>query len=270
MNKHFGRWGMEVHEGTAEKESKSEIMFVAAPEHMYDDPGTFTDANGSADLSSVVVGDGRFIPVVLSFKYPGSIMTCDCRDTADVDARIKSAAAAFGSLRKCVFSARDVWVKVKQQVYCGLILSIPLYGSESWCLTEQLYNRLRGFHARCVRAMCRVTLKHTREHHVSTKELLERLRIESIDTYIARRQLRWAGHVARMDMARLPRKMLSSWVRHPRPTGAPQFTCARGLHKALGRLGIDRASWHESAQDREQWRATINPQRTTPPAPHAQ
>ena len=31
-----------------------------------------------------------------------------------------------------------------------------------------------------------------------------------------------------------------SWVRHPRPTGAPQFTYACGLHKALGRLGIDR------------------------------
>ena len=58
-----------------------------------------------------------------------------------------------------------------------------------------------------------------------------RLRIESIDTYVARRQPRWAGHVARMDMARLPRKILSSWVRHPRPTGAPQFTYARGLHK---------------------------------------
>ena len=114
-----------------------------------------------------------------------------------------------------------------------------------------------------------MTLKHTRKHRISTLELLGRLRIETIDTYIARRQLRWAGHVARMDMGRLPRKMLSSWVRSPRPIGAPQFTYARGLHKALDRLGIDRLSWHESAQDRGQWRTMINPQLTTPPAPPA-
>ena len=160
--------------------------------------------------------------------------------------------------------------KVKQQVYCGLILSILLYGSESWCLTEVLYNRLRRFHAQCARAMCRVTMKHVWERRVSTAELLEKLQIESIDTYIARRQARWAGHVARMDMGRLPRKMLSSWVRHPRPIGAPQFTYARGLHKALAVHGIDRASWHELAQDREQWRITINPRDANPPAPNAQ
>ena len=175
------------------------------------------------------MGDGRFIPVVSKFKYLGSFLTSDCRDSTDVDARIASAAAAFACLCECVFVAATVWLKVKQHVYCDLILSILLYGSESRCLTELLYNRLRRFHARCARAMCRVTMEHVREHHVSTAELLERLGIESIDTYIARRQVRWAGHVARMDMGRLPRKVLSSWVRHPRPTGAPQFTYARGL-----------------------------------------
>ena len=264
VNRHFKRWGMEVHEGTETKGSKSEVLFVAAPEHMYDDPETFD----GRDLSDVVVGDGRFIPVVSKFKYLGSMLTGDCRDNTDVDSRIASATAAFGALRKCVFSPRDVWTKVKQQVYCGLILSILLYGSESWCLTAVLYNRLRRFHAQCARAMCRVTLKHTREHRISTAELLGRLQIESIDTYIARRQARWAGHVARMDMSRLPRKMLSSWVRYPRPTGAPQFTYARGLHKALKILGIERESWHESAQDRDQWRAMINPKLPSePPAP---
>ena len=75
MNAHFDRWGMEVHEGTATKGSKSEVLFVAAPEHMYDDPATYTDDDGPRDLSDVVVGDGRFIPVVSKFKYLGSFLT---------------------------------------------------------------------------------------------------------------------------------------------------------------------------------------------------
>ena len=54
-------------------------------------------------------------------------------------------------------------------------------------------------------------------------KLLALVGLSSLDTYIARRQLRWAGHVARMNTARLPRKMLSSWVCQKRPLGCPQY-----------------------------------------------
>ena len=79
----------------------------------------------------------------------------------------------------------------------------------------------------------------------------------TIDEYITRRQLSWAGTVARMEFSRLPRKMLSSWVYISRPLGAPQFTYARGLQKALAKAGIARDSWHALAQDRAGWRALI-------------
>ena len=55
--------------------------------------------------------------------------------------------------------------------------------------------------------MCRVTRLHTWRNHISTQELGQLMGIDSIDTYIYRRQLRWLGHVARMDFDRLPRRM---------------------------------------------------------------
>ena len=255
VNEHFARFGMEVHEGIVGKDSKSEILFVAAPECMYDDAESFD----GVDLSDVDLGNGRYIPVVSVFKYLGSMLTRDCRDSADVDARVKSAGAAFGALRKCIFSANDVWFSVKRAVYNGLVLSILLYGSEAWCLTEVLLDRLRRFHARCVRAMCRVTLKHSWDHHIKTSELLRRIGVEPIDIYISRRQLRWAGHVARMSMDRFPRRMLSSWVRWKRPVGAPQMTYGRGLRKAMAALNISPSTWHVLAQDRAAWQQAINP-----------
>ena len=105
--------------------------------------------------------------------------------------------------------------------------------------------------------MCRVTLKHTFEHRILDVELRERLGLQTIDMYITRRQLSWAGHVARMPFSRLPRKFLPSWVRADRPIGAPSFTYAHGLHKALAKVGIDRATWHAKAQDRDLWHAAI-------------
>ena len=82
--------------------------------------------------------------------------------------------------------------------------------------------------------------------------------LDSIDLYIARRQLRWAGHVARMDYAaRLPRRMLSSWVPERRPTGAPSMTYGRSLYKAMDKFNLDSERWQELAQKRGAWRAML-------------
>ena len=179
-----------------------------------------------------------------------------CR-RADVDERIKKAGAAFAALRGCIFGDRRVSLQAKRAVYVSLILAILLYASESWCLTEVLFDRLRRFHAACVRRMARVTRKHMWDHHISDAALRRRLEVHTIDEYISRRQLSWAGSVARMPFERLPRRLLSSWVRSPRPIGAPQFTYARGLYKALDKKGISRSTWHRQAQDPSDWRSTI-------------
>ena len=116
-------------------------------------------------------------------------------------------------------------------------MAILLYGSEHWCLTESMYRKLRVFHARCVRTICRVNLQHVRLHRISTAELLVRTGLNSIDVYITRRQLRWLGHVSRMPSDRLPRKMLTCWVNERHPLGAPEFTYGRGIYKNLKKVG---------------------------------
>ena len=51
-------------------------------------------------------------------------------------------------------------------------------------------------------------------NHITSVELMQRLGLDAVDFYLARRQLGWLGHVARMDFSRLPRRMLSCWVPH--------------------------------------------------------
>ena len=133
-----------------------------------------------------------------------------------------------------------------------------------------LLGRLRRMHALHVRGMCRVTRKHMYmcmwHHHISTCELSQRLGLDSIDMYIARRQLRWLGHVARMDYDRLPRRMLSAWVPHRRPIGEPRMTYRRSIFKALAKFGIDSARWHLLAADRAAWRETLRSGRSPRPS----
>ena len=69
--------------------------------------------------------------------------------------------------------------------------------------------------------MCRVTLAHIHRHCIRTTNLLGRVRIKPPTYYYRNCILRWTSHVARMPMARIPRKFLTGWVANPRPLGRP-------------------------------------------------
>jgi hypothetical protein len=111
--------------------------------------------------------------------------------------------------------------------------------------------------AQHLRAMCNVTRTQAWEERISTQALGQRLGIQSVDMYVARRQARWLGHVSRMPFERLPRRMLSAWVPHRRPAGAPSMTYGRSVFKALDKFGLDVARWPELAADRSVWRAML-------------
>ena len=74
---------MEVHSGKIEsrEESKSKILFIPKRSSLYKD----SDNYDNADLSDVVVGEYRCIPIVDSFTYLGSVVTSSCTDENDVD-----------------------------------------------------------------------------------------------------------------------------------------------------------------------------------------
>ena len=75
--------------------------------------------------------------------------------------------------------------------------------------------------------MNRVNLRQTWEQRISNYDLLYRMDVKTIDVYIVKRQLQWAGHLRRMCFDRTPRRMLSCWVQNKRPIGCPSFTYGR-------------------------------------------
>ena len=109
--------------------------------------------------------------------------------------------------------------------------------------------------------MCRVTRAHLWRHRITTEDLLERLHLSSFDEYYSSRLLRWAGHVARMTMSKVPRMLLTGWVPNSRFVGAPQMTIGRTINKALVSKGIskDFNTWRTLAQDRPKWRHMTHP-----------
>ncbi len=103
--------------------------------------------------------------------------------------------------------------------------------------------------------MCRITMAHTMKQRITSKSLLERPCVGSFDSYYIRRLLCWAGHVARMPMDRIPRKLLTGWVKHARPVGCPKIIWGCTPNKALGSCDIptDFGQWSILAEDCRLW-----------------
>ena len=68
---------------------------------MYNHP----DSYDNADMSDIIVRHDRYIPIVDHFSYLSSIISTNCADKNDVEARIRKAGGAFGALSKSIFSS---------------------------------------------------------------------------------------------------------------------------------------------------------------------
>ena len=243
--KHLRKFGLHMHVGRNGQASKTEAMFFPRPGE---------DVN-SGDQSPFDCDDG-IIAFCEKFKYLGSYLDRTLRSDVDIDERIKAAAAAFGALRLSTFTNKRVDEKVKGRIFVSVVLSILLYGSECWCMTEEHRQRIKSFYHARVRSMCRVNMHTTIKYHISTKELLGRLNIRDISFYYNNRIIHWIGHVSRMSMDRLPRQLITSWVQNPRPLGRPLMTYGATISKALRSMDIPTSwdEWTAIATDRNDWK----------------
>ena len=236
-------------------DSKTEAMYIPPADGNYDD----------ADTSPLQV-DGGLIPFTKHFTYLGSKISFDTSCVADVNTRIAKASAAFGALRKGVFSAKGINLKTKGKVYMALVVSILLYGSECWALRKKEEDALERFHNDCIRKMCCVSRWKQHIHRITSSELRARVDLKTMRHYISVRVLSWAGNIIRMDRERLPRKLLFGWVDHPRKTGGQPLTFGRRLERTV-KAAIKVASpdvrrkieqpdvgWIKFAKDRDEWR----------------
>ena len=231
IDRHFTGFGLQIHRGRPGKKSKTECMYFAPAGTRYED----------VDTSNIPV-DGGFYTFCKRFKYLGSIININLKADDDVQTRIRAATYAFNMMRKVLRGKRVVASK-KASIYKAIVCSVLLYGSECWAMTQALLDKLEKFHNQCVRSMCRVTLGQQWHCHIRNRDLRKRFVttntrgattvLGTVQDMLTERNLRWAGHVARMPQTRLPRVLLSGWVEAPRPHGRPEQTFGHALKRSL-------------------------------------
>ena len=135
------------------------------------------------------------------------------------------------------------------------VLSVLLYGSETWKMTKGDEKILDTFLHKCIRSI----LKIYWPEKITNTEARKRAVLEKISTIVQKRRLQWIGHVLRMDNNRNARTALDWAPEGKRKRGRPTETWRRTVEKEMKQLGFN--TWAEATrqvQDRSKWRGLVH------------
>ena len=141
-----------------------------------------------ADTPHLITIDGYQLNAVEHFTYLGSVIANDATITKDVDNCIAKASSSFGRLQKRVWQNHSLRLSTKIQVYMAAVLTILLYGAETWVLYRKQVKLLERFHQRCLRSIMGIKW----QDYITNEEVLARADTTSVEAMLMLRQLRWA------------------------------------------------------------------------------
>ena len=95
-------------------------------------------------------------------------------------------------------------------------------------------------------------------HRIPNQDILMKTNMSSMYETLIHRNLRWAGHLIRLDNTRLPKQILHSQHKEGhRSIGRPKLRFKDTIKRNLARKGIPPGSWDKKANDRTLWRELI-------------
>ena len=126
---------------------------------------------------------------VFKFKYLGSLFAADGQHCYDINARVAMAMSRCGKL-KHIFDSKELGPRLKLRLYIAAICSLLTYGCESWCLTQEVMQKLNGANARMLSRITGNSARAEAKSATASYDLVRNIRA---------RRLKWLGQILRGD-----------------------------------------------------------------------
>jgi hypothetical protein len=188
------------------------------------------------------------------FTYLGSTVSSSSKIEKELRIRTGKASAAYGKLQERLWNNRHVSIEVKCRVYRAVVLSTLLYGAETWTIYRTQVKKLHAFMMRQLRDIMSIKW----QDKITNIEVLKRANLPSMEDILIERNLRWLGHVHRMDKERLPRQLLFSQLcKGRRNQGRPRLRYKDVVKRNMNVRQIPTSNWRSIASNRAAWRSAI-------------
>ncbi|KAL1447571.1 hypothetical protein WDU94_012383, partial [Cyamophila willieti] len=205
----------------------------------------------------LVVNDQTF-KKVKTFKYLGSLINDQNDKSVEIQARINAANKAYFSLQQ-VMKKRSLSKTFKIRLYRSNIIPVLLYGCEAQTYRLIDENKLLIFERKILRRIYGPIFDPTTDawRILKNREIEAKYAAPNIVQVMKERRLKFAGHVARMDEERMPRRVMVEGVNGRRSKGRPKLRWLDNIKKDVTEMGMNPDRWLEYAQDRHRWRSSV-------------
>ena len=198
--------------------------------------------------------EGHVLQQSRNFKYLGVTVS----DTNDTRLEVIHRITKFNNNLRLLYPLlkdRNTPKGVKTLIYTSILRPILAYGHESWTLTSKTRSQIQAAEMKVLRLIKGVT----RLDKLRNENIRRELHVEDILEFVERGQLRWYGHVKRMDDSRYPRKYLEWKPDGRRPVGRPRKRWLENIDASLRKRGstlleIERERLFD---DRQRWRELL-------------
>lgn len=145
-------------------------------------------------------------------------------------------------------------IRTKCSAYRAVVISTLLYGAETWTIYRSQVKKLHAFMMRQLRKIMNIKW----QDKITNVEVLERAGLPSMEDLLIRKNLRWTGHLLRMESNRLPKQILYSQLYEGvRKRGRPRLRFKDTIKRNLKQRSIDPCQLNILAKERNQWRNAV-------------
>ena len=140
-------------------------------------------------------------------------------------------------------------------IYMSYIYTILLYGAEAWPVYKLAAHKLNTYMMRHLWQILNVKWRD----FISNADILTQANLPSMYELLIQRNLRWAGHIHRMDDSRLPTQILYSQLKKGvRDIGRPRLRFKDTVKRNLKDKKIPVGSWQSLSRNRCKWRGMVH------------
>ena len=217
--------------------------------------------NNPNGIQKQIAIQGQKLDTVKNFKYLGSICS-DEGSKPEILSRIAQTTNAMARL-EVIWRDSNITLKVKIKLMRSLVMSIFLYGCETWTLTAEIEKRIRAMELRCFRKILKISYLD----HITNEEVKQRIiaaigPYEDLPTIVKKRKLQWYGHVSRSSG--LAKTILQGTVRGKRKQGRQKKRWEDNIKEWTG---MNFAKSQRAVEDRVQWRQIVSKSSMAPQRP---
>ena len=196
--------------------------------------------------------NGKDLEEVDSFIYLGATVSKSGGAADDMKRRLGLARIAFNKLSK-IWKDSHIGRKTKK-IFRSNVVSVLLFGSETWKVTKGDEKRLDVLLHSCLRRIFKIYWPEK----ISNISLRERAEMNKISVLVKVRRWTWIGHILRKDTNNNCRTALTWTPEGRRKRGRPKETWRRTVERERTQLGF--ANWTETAraaQDMTNWKTRV-------------